>query len=155
MPNYNPPNGIPFFLFGGSENNITILVNVCILIVMNQGDTLVENIKQWVQYDNQLKLLTEKTREVRERRCQLQTSIIDELKAKNMHQTTIGIGTHSELKMVAKKEYPPLTYQYVERCLHEVIPNKEHVEYIIGYLKSHREIKETTDLKRISTKQQT
>lgn len=118
-----------------------------------QGESvLIENIKQWVQYDNHLKLLTEKIKEIRERRSQVQTSIVDELKAKNMQQTVIGIGTDSELKMVPKKEYPPLTYQYVERCLTDVIPNKEHVEYIMGYLKSHREIKETMDLRRIPKK---
>lgn len=112
----------------------------------NTDTSLVDNIKQWVQYDNQLRVLSEKTKEVREKRAEIQTSIIDELKLKNMQQTVIGIGTDSELKLVAKKEYPPLTYQYVERCLTEVIPNKEHVEYIIGYLKSHREIKETLSL---------
>jgi len=68
-----------------------------------------------------------------------------------MQKSVIGIGD-GELKMVAKKEYPPLTYQYVERCLTDVIPNKEHVEYIMAYLKSHREIKETMDLRRTHKK---
>lgn len=118
----------------------------------NTENALVENIKQWVQYDNQLKLLTEKTREIREKRCEIQTSVIEELRSKNMEQTVIGIGADKELKLVSKKEYPPLTYQYVERCLIDVIPNKEHVEYIMGYLKSHREIREIMELRTISKK---
>jgi hypothetical protein len=118
---------------------------------ITNAEGLIENIKHWVQYDNQLRLLAEKTKEVREKRGELQASIIEELKTKNMQQSVIGIGD-GELKMVAKKEYPPLTYQYVERCLTDVIPNTEHVAYIMAYLKSHREIKESMDLRRTTKK---
>jgi hypothetical protein len=110
-------------------------------------DTLVDNIKNWVQYDSQLKLLSDKTREVREKRGVIQAVILDQLKTKNMEKTVIEIGD-GELKMVPKKEYSSLTFQYIEKCLTDIIPNKEHVDFIIEYLKTHREIKESTDLRR-------
>jgi len=122
---------------------------------MNNDDSssaaLIENIKNWVQYDNQLRLLNEKTKEIRERRVELQSTIIEQLNTQNMQRATINVGD-GELKMVAKKDYPPLTYQYVEKCLTDVIPNKEHVDYIISYIKSNREIKESTELRRIPKK---
>lgn len=123
--------------------------------IMNNDDSssaaLIENIKNWVQYDNQLRLLNEKTKEIRERRVELQSTIIEQLNTQNMQRATINVGD-GELKMVAKKDYPPLTYQYVEKCLTDVIPNKEHVDYIISYIKSNREIKESTELRRIPKK---
>lgn len=115
------------------------------------SNELIENIKNWVQYDNQLRLLNEKTKEIREKRVELQSTIIEQLNTQNMQRATINVGD-GELKMVAKKDYPPLTYQYVEKCLTDVIPNKEHVAYIISYIKSNREIKESTELRRIPKK---
>jgi len=111
------------------------------------NNLLVENIKTWVLYDSQLKVLSEKLREIREKKGELQTMIVEQLKIKNMEKTIIEIGD-GELKMVPKKEYSTLTFQYIEKCLTDIIPNKEHVEYIIEYLKSHREIKESSDLRR-------
>ena len=111
------------------------------------NNTLVENVKNWVLYDSQLKILSEKIKEISEKKGQLQEVIVDELKKKNMQNTIIEIGD-GELKMVPKKEYSSLTFQYIEKCLTDVIPNKEHVDFIIEYLKSHREIKEITDLRR-------
>lgn len=114
---------------------------------MSENTVLVDHIKNWVLYDSQLKLLSEKLREIREKKGELQTLIVEQLKKKNMEKTVIEIGD-GELKMVPKKEYSSLTFQYIEKCLTEIIPNAEHVQYIIEYLKSHREIKETTDLRR-------
>jgi len=114
---------------------------------MSENNALVDHIKNWVLYDSQMKILSEKLREIREKKGELQTVIIDQLKTKNMEKTVIEIGD-GELKMVPKKEYSSLTFQYIEKCLIDIIPNKEHVDFIIQYLKSHREIKESTDLRR-------
>lgn len=115
------------------------------------ANPLIENIKQWVYYDNQLKLLTEKMRDIREKRGRTQETIIDELNTSNRQNAVIGIGD-GELKMCARKDYPPLTYHYVEKCLTDVIPNQEHVKYIINYMKSNREIKESFELRRTQKK---
>lgn len=47
-----------------------------------------------------------------------------------------------------KKEYSPLTYTYVEKCLGELINDKKQVEYIIQYIKNNREITNTYDIRR-------
>jgi len=51
-----------------------------------------------------------------------------------------------------KKDYKPLTFTYVEKCLREIINDNNHVEYIIKYLKENREVTITPDIKRISSK---
>jgi hypothetical protein len=57
-----------------------------------------------------------------------------------------------ELRICEKKEYSPLTYGYIERCLANIIPEETHVAYIINYLKENREITTSQDIKRICTK---
>ena len=69
----------------------------------------------------------------------------------NNTTTTIGI-SNGELRIYDKKEYKPLTFTYVEKCLHEMIKDKNQVEYIIKYLKDNRELNISQDIKRISAK---
>ena len=54
--------------------------------------------------------------------------------------------------MYDKKDYKPLTFTYVEKCLNEIIKDKTHVEYIIKYLKDNREITTSQDIKRVMQK---
>ena len=55
-----------------------------------------------------------------------------------------------ELKLYEKKEYSPLTFAYIQSCLANIINDESHVEFIIQYLKDHREIKTQTDIRRIT-----
>ena len=65
--------------------------------------------------------------------------------------TNIGI-SNGELRIYEKKEYKPLTFTYVEKCLNEIIKDTSQTEYIMKYLKDNRELNITQDIKRISTK---
>jgi hypothetical protein len=40
----------------------------------------------------------------------------------------------------------------LEKCLAEIMPEKEKVQFIIKYLKDKREVKRTTDLRRVFNK---
>ena len=72
------------------------------------------------------------------------------MKSNNI-KNNIGI-SNGELRMYDKKDYKPLTFTYVEKCLNEIIKDKTHVEYIIKYLKDNREITVSQDIKRVMTK---
>ena len=48
-----------------------------------------------------------------------------------------------------KKETSSLTFGYVEKCLGEIIADKDNVAYIIKYLKENREVKKSNDLRRV------
>ena len=113
--------------------------------------TFVENIKRWTLLDNHLKIIQEKTKQIREERHQLTNSICDYLTDNNLTNKKIGIHD-GDIRICEKKEYSPLTFGYLEERLGEIIPDKSHVDFIIQYMKEHRQIKTNPDLKRTYTK---
>ena len=111
---------------------------------------LIENIRTWVMYDSQLKIINEKLKKVRENKSQLTKNICHYANI-NKIQSKIEISDGS-LSFYEKKEYSPLTYSYVEKCLGELISDKAQVSYIINYLKENREVTKSQDIKRNYTK---
>lgn len=116
-------------------------------LISNDQATFIQNIKKWVMLDSQIKLIGDKTKQLRQLKTQLTDSILQYIQ-NNKKPDKIEI-TDGELRFYDKKEYQPLTFTYVEKCLDEIIPNKEHVQYIVKYIKTRREIKTTMDVKRI------
>jgi hypothetical protein len=112
----------------------------------------IDNVKQWVLLDSQLKIIHEKTKKVRETKHKLNDEICEYMKQNNLIGNKIGI-TDGELRIVEKKEYPPLSYGYIERTLAEIIPDKKQLDYLIQYLKDNREITTVLDIKRTYHKQ--
>jgi hypothetical protein len=117
------------------------------IVSINHKKELIENIQKWALLDLQLKKITEKTKEYREIKSNLSSSICSYMNENNMQNTKIDT-SNGHIKMFEKKDYTPLTFGYVEECLGKIITDKTHVEYIIKYLKEHREIKVTSDLRR-------
>lgn len=107
----------------------------------------VENVKNWVIMDSQMKIINEKTKKIRESKHELSESICEYMKESNLLDNKIGI-TDGELRIYEKKEYSPLSYTYIEKCLAEIIHDKKHLDYIIQYLKRKREITTSLDIKR-------
>ena len=112
---------------------------------------LIEKIQKWVTLDSQLKIVSEKTKQMREMNTQLNSQICDYMNARNMAQNTINI-SDGELRIHEKKEYSSITFGYIERCLAELIKDKAQVNYIMQYLKDNREISTCSDIKRIYKK---
>jgi aldehyde:ferredoxin oxidoreductase len=106
----------------------------------------IENVQKWVLIDKQLKIVNEKTKRMRELKHDLADNICKYMNENNMKNKKISI-TGGELKMYDKKDYSPLNYGYIEKCLGEIIPDKTHVEYIINYLKENREISVSQELR--------
>ena len=107
-------------------------------LVLNNKDEFINNIKQWVNLDSQLKIVNEKTKLMRERKTLLNSQICEYANQNNIYNKHIEI-TDGVLKFYKRKEYKPLTYGFIEESLHEIIPNKEHVEFILKHLKDKRE----------------
>ena len=113
--------------------------------ITNKSD-LIENIKTWVTYDSQIKLINDKTKIVRENKNELTKNICNYANTNNIKsKIEISDGT---LTFCEKKDYSPLTYSYVEKCLGELINDKEKVDYIIEYMKSNREVTKSYDIRR-------
>jgi hypothetical protein len=116
------------------------------LIVQNEKKTFVENVQKWLLYEQQLKLVSEKSKQIRESKNKTTEFICDYMENHGLSHNKIKI-SDGELKMVEKKDYSPLTYGYVEECLAKIITEKESVEFIMDYLKSNREIKISKELR--------
>jgi hypothetical protein len=111
---------------------------------------LINDVQRWVLADTQLKQLNEKTKQMREVKSTANANIMLYMKQTN-YNGNIKI-SDGELRIYEKKEYSPLTYSYIEKCLAKIIPDETHVEYIIQYLKENREVTTNQDIKRIPKK---
>uniref|UniRef100_A0A6C0JM62 Uncharacterized protein n=1 Tax=viral metagenome TaxID=1070528 RepID=A0A6C0JM62_9ZZZZ len=116
-------------------------------LAISTKQELIENIQRWVLLDSQLKIVNEKTKKIRETKTQLCDKICEYMDQNNLTQNKIGI-SDGELRIIEKKDYSPLSYTYVERCLAEIITDKTQVDYIIQYLKEKREITSSLDIRR-------
>jgi uncharacterized coiled-coil DUF342 family protein len=106
-----------------------------------------ENIKQWVLLDNQLKILNEKAKEIREKRSSVNENIQTIVQKNNLLNKSVQI-SDGNLKFVSTRVPAPLTYKYLETSLGEIIKNETQVKQIINYLKQNREIKLVSEIKR-------
>jgi hypothetical protein len=52
------------------------------------------------------------------------------------------------LKLQEKTEYSSLSFVYIESCLSELILDEEQVNFVMDYLREHREIKTIIDIRR-------
>jgi nitrogen regulatory protein PII len=104
------------------------------------------NIQQWVSVDNQIKQLNDKMKELKEKKQALTNNINSYVETNNISTIQISDG---QLKFAKIKETQPLTFKYLEKCLHEIIKNEEQVEKIIEYIKNKREVNYNTDIKRL------
>jgi len=125
--------------------------NIETKLALNNKDEFINNIKQWVNLDSQLKIVNEKTKLMRERKTLLNSQICEYANENNIYNKHIEI-TDWMLKFYKRKEYKPLTYGFVEESLHEIIPHKEHVEFILKHLKEKRETVIHDDIRRNYTK---
>jgi hypothetical protein len=107
----------------------------------------VENIQKWVVIDTQIKKINEKMQEIRRNRSELVGEITNYVTKNNLHNATVEI-SDGELTFVEKREYPALTYSYLEECLSEIMSDKKQIQYILQYMKDNRKIKMAMEIKR-------
>jgi len=118
-------------------------------LTLHPKKIFVENVQKWSLYDRQLKLIAEKTKLIRDAKQNASKQIIEYMETNKLTHNKIEL-SDGELKIVEKKDYSPLTFSYIEESLAKIIPEKAHVDYIIDYLKTNREIKVTQEIKRTS-----
>ena len=119
-------------------------------IVKAPKEQFVDHVKRWAIIDSQQKIINEKTKKLRELKNESSEFICNYI-TNNKIQQKILI-TDGELKIYEKKDYSPITFGYIEKCLAEIIPEKSHVEFIINHLKEKREITVSQDIRRTSSK---
>jgi hypothetical protein len=102
-------------------------------------------LSQWVQLDNQIKELNERTRILREKRGSLEKAIASSSSSNQVIQHSSG-----KIKFVETRVQEPLTFKYLERVLGEIIKREDQAQSILEYIKKKREIRIVPEIKRIS-----
>lgn len=107
-----------------------------------------QDIQQWISIDDQLRVLQEKAKELRDKKKSISEKINEYIESKQMQNVSVKIGD-GQLRFVKVKETQQLTFKYLESCLLEIIKNREQVNQIVEYVKSNRETKYVPEIKRL------
>jgi phosphatidate phosphatase PAH1 len=105
-------------------------------------------LQQWVTIDNQMKVLNDRVKELRDKKNTLSQSINTHVETSNLVNTSVQLND-GQLRFVNVKETQPLTFKYLETCLREIIKNEEQVTKIVDYIKNKREVKYVPEIKRM------
>jgi len=103
-------------------------------------------IKSWVSLDNQIKLLNERARSLREERSKLGENIFEYVETENLSDATVQI-SDGRLKFISITQTAPLTLTFLKTCLSDCIKNTEDVNSIMTYIKNSRHKKACQKLK--------
>jgi hypothetical protein len=106
-----------------------------------------ESVQQWVALDNQMKLLNEKIKDLRDKKSRLYDKMTPYIEEHHLQNATVQI-SDGKLKFVNTKVYVPLSFRYIEKSLSEVIRNESQVNQIVNYLKEKREVRVVPEIKR-------
>jgi hypothetical protein len=124
------------------------------IITANSTAIFKHDVSLWVTLENQIKIINEKTKKMREMKQAASERIckyIIENNVKNKIKINDG-ELKAEIKIYEKKDYSPLTFGYIETCLKKIIQDEEQVEYVIQFLKENREITTTPDIRKVLDK---
>lgn len=110
--------------------------------------SITEKVRRWAAYEKQLKHGNEQMRKARETKTQLAAEISQYL----THHPCAKIEIDGALLYtVEKREYAPLTFTYMETCLGTLIPDESQRDAAMTYLKDHRAVHITHELRTRST----
>jgi len=116
----------------------------------NKGPSLEQCIQKYIAVEEQLKILQEKSKPLREWKTKLTNYIAKRLEERE--QDVVKLTETDELRLSEKREYSSLSFSYIEKCLSELIPDESQVEYVMDYLRDNRDVKISPELKKFSIK---
>ena len=106
-----------------------------------------EKIKEWVLIDNELKILNEKIKSIRDKKNNISTNILSYVEKNNLTNNQIKL-LDGKIRFVNTNTNPPISLKYVQSCLQEIIKNENQVNQIMEYIKQRRESKTHFEIKR-------
>ena len=106
-----------------------------------------DQIQQWVHIDTQLKKYNDATKELRSKKHDLSNKLLKIASDEEYLHTQINI-SDGKLRFVETKQTAPITLSFVKTCLGEIIPDEQKVAHIIEHIKSRRDTKIVSEIKR-------
>jgi len=110
-------------------------------------DIFKENIKYWVDLDNQHKKVNEDVKELRKQKNEVLEKINTHVSSNRLNDAVVKI-SDGRIKFSSVKVTKPLTLQYIKQCLMEKIQDTKQVEILMNYIRENREYSYTDDIKR-------
>lgn len=110
------------------------------------SDIFKNNVKEWVSVDNEIRLLTEHIKELREKKNKVNNNIIRYVETNQLTNSTIQL-SDGLLKFYNQKTYAPLTYSFLQDTLKDIL-SIEQTNEIINYIKQRRETQTNVCIKR-------
>ena len=105
------------------------------------------DLRKWAVLDNKIRASNQELKDMRNQKTALGSTICEFMKTKGLENKKVDTGD-SIISFYEKNEYPALTFGYIEKCLGEIISDKDKIAIIIKHLKDKREIKKSNDLRR-------
>jgi len=106
------------------------------------------HLQQWVAIDNQMRILNDRMKELRDKKNTVTKQITSTVETANLNNYTFKIAD-GQLKIQMVKDTQQLTFKHLETCLSEIIKNEDQVKKIIEYVKNKREVNYVPEIKRI------
>ena len=106
------------------------------------------HLQQWVAIDNQMRILNDRMKELRDKKNIVTEQINTHVETSNLTNSIVKIND-GQLKFLTVKDTQQLTFKHLETCLSEIIKNEEQVKKIIEYVKNKREVNYVPEIKRI------
>ena len=107
-----------------------------------------DKVKEWVEYDNEIREYNEQIKQLKNEKNKLGDYILEYANENDMNKSTIHI-SDGKLKFAETKQVQPLTFQYINDCLHECIQDDDQIKHIIEYIKKNRKYTYTSNIKRV------
>jgi seryl-tRNA synthetase len=111
-----------------------------------QATTLSQLVQQYLQLDEELHEIQNQQKELREKRTQVQTRIIEYMKDNDLEHRTLKTG-NTQLSIISRKQYSAISFSYLDKMLRKIIPDTSQIPSILQYLKENREVKVVSEIR--------
>ena len=110
--------------------------------------TFQDDIKKYVNLDNEIKDLSNKLKNLRQEKSIYNEKIINYIENNNLEEATIKIND-GKLNFIHTQQSQILTFKYLEICFNKFFKNQPEIsKLLLTFIKSERETKYIKDIKR-------
>ena len=111
--------------------------------------TFNRNILEWIDYDNTIKAKNEAIKELRLKRDNLETSILQHIQENNLEDNVFNITSmNTQLKVNKTNTKETISYKFLETTLMKYFNNETKTKDLLDFIKNNRNCVEKINLRR-------
>jgi len=104
-------------------------------------------IKDWIINDKELQTLNDRIKQLRARRTELDSKIIEYTRESEIKKT-FKYGD-VVMKVLDVNISETITFKYLERCLSDMVKNENQVKQMMDYIKRNRTVRTVSHVERV------